>query len=79
MRLDFGEETRLASMEMEGHPTADLVEELERRGTLRIDGDSSGPDADAIKFLVERAGDIPGFWLFVPHVAYATGVDELPT
>ncbi len=66
-------------MEMEGHPTADLVEELERRGTLRMDGSSAGPNAETIKFLVEGAGEIPGFWLFVPHVAFATGVDELPT
>lgn len=66
-------------MEIEGHPTQDLVEELERRGTVRMDGASSGPQIDALRFLAERLGDVPGIWLFLPGEAFLTGFDEPPT
>jgi hypothetical protein len=65
-------------MEIEGHPTQDLVEELERRGAFRVIGNSSGPDPDAIRFLTQNAGELQGFWLFLPTQAYATGFDEYP-
>jgi hypothetical protein len=65
-------------MEIEGHPTQDLIEELERRGALRLDGSSSGPSPDTIRFVVERAGDVKGFWLFLPLEAFDTGFDQLP-
>lgn len=65
-------------MEIEGHPTQDLIEELERRGGLRLDGRSSGPSPDTIRFVVERAGDVKGFWLFLPLEAFDTGFDQLP-
>jgi hypothetical protein len=65
-------------MEIEGHPTQDLIEELERRGALRIDGGASGPNADALRFLEDRAGDTHGFWLFLPRQTYLTGFDDLP-
>jgi hypothetical protein len=65
-------------MELEGHPTHDLIEELERRGALRLDGSTAGPDPDSVRFLHERAGEIPGSWLFLPTQVYATGFDELP-
>ena len=43
-------------MEIDGHPTQDLVEELERRGGLRAEGSSSGPRIDSLRFLNERTG-----------------------
>lgn len=67
-----------APMEIEGHPTQDLVEELERRGAIRFDGSSAGPDATSVAAVSERAGELPGFWMFLPTQAYATGFDELP-
>lgn len=65
-------------MEIDGHPTQDIIEELERRGAMRVDGTSAGPKTDALRFLTERLGEAPGFWLFLPYEAYLTGVDDLP-
>jgi hypothetical protein len=65
-------------VELEGHPTQDIIEELERRGAVRVDGSSSGPQPDAIRFIVERFGDAGGFWLFLPYQAFMTDVDEIP-
>jgi hypothetical protein len=65
-------------MEIEGHPTQDLVEELERRGALKVNGSGSGPRIDALRFVSERLGDVPGFWLFLPQETFQTGFDELP-
>ena len=66
-------------MEIEGHPTQDLLEELERRGSVRLTGTTKGPDAEALRFLAEGAPDIAGQWLFLPHEAWRTGVDEVPS
>jgi len=65
-------------MEIEGHPTQDIVEELERRGALRADGSSSGPRVDALRFITEKAGEVAGTWVFLPPEAYETGLDEVP-
>ena len=65
-------------MEIEGHPTQDLLEELERRGALRAAGSSAGPREDAIRFVTERLRDAEGFWLFIPPQAFMTGLDEPP-
>jgi hypothetical protein len=65
-------------MEIEGHPTHDLIEELERRGAVRLAGTTAGPDAEALRFLSENAGDLTGQWLFVAPRAYETGFDEAP-
>lgn len=65
-------------MEIEGHPTQDLVEELERRGSVRMEGTSEGPNAEALRFLSEQAEGVGGFWLFLPQQAFQTGFDELP-
>lgn len=63
-------------MEIEGHPTQDLVEELARRGAIELIGGTAGPDPDGLVFLRERLGDARGGWLFVPAQAYDTGFDE---
>jgi hypothetical protein len=65
-------------MEIDGHPTQDLIEELEHRGALRVEGTTSGPNDETLRFLVERSGDAPGFWLFLPHETFLTGFDEPP-
>ena len=65
-------------MEIEGHPTQDLIEELERRGGLRIAGTIAGPHADALGLLGERGGVQKGFWMFLPQRTFLTGVDEIP-
>jgi hypothetical protein len=65
-------------MEIEGHPTQDLIEELERRGAVRVDGGPAGPSVEAVRFLSERLGDVTGFWMFLPPNTFLTGVDEPP-
>ncbi|HYI44692.1 MAG TPA: hypothetical protein VE174_04430 [Actinomycetota bacterium] len=65
-------------MEIEGHPTQDLVEELENRGALQAAGTSAGPRLDALRFISEKAGDVAGVWIFLPRDAYLTGLDEVP-
>ena len=65
-------------MEIDGHPTTDIIDELERRGAVRMNGTSTGPDPDALRFLGERFQDAPGFWVFLPLEAFNTGIDELP-
>ncbi len=66
-------------MEIDGHPTQDIVEELERRGAVRLHGSSSGPSIDALRFLTQRVDDMEGFWLFVPAETFETGFDEPPS
>lgn len=63
-------------MEIEGHPTQDILEELERRGAIRIVGSSGGPPAETTTFLTERFGDVDGLWIFVPRETFMTGLDD---
>ncbi|MPZ70464.1 MAG: hypothetical protein GEU71_13200 [Actinobacteria bacterium] len=66
-------------MEIEGHPTQDLIEELERRGARRVPGGSAGPDAEALAFIApDGEPHAGGFWLFLPEQTFMTGMDELP-
>ena len=66
-------------MEIEGHPTQDLIEELERRGARRVPGSSGGPDAEALAFITpDGETRATGFWLFLPEQTFMTGMDELP-
>lgn len=60
-------------MELEGHPTHDLVEELTRRGATATPGSRIGPDEPLRDRSSER-----GLWLFVPRTAYETEIDEVP-
>jgi hypothetical protein len=62
-------------MEIEGHPTQDIVDELTRRGAQQLPGASSGPNVDSLRFLNE-VGERGGFWLFLPAEAFMTGVDD---
>jgi len=63
-------------MEMDGHPTHDLVAELENRGARAYPGTASGPDPEHLKLEERRASGEIGLWLFLPAGAYNTGFDE---
>lgn len=66
-------------MEIDGHPTQDIIEELEQRGAVRMHGSSAGPRVDTLRFLTEQnPQEVPGIWLFLPGEAFQTGVDEPP-
>jgi hypothetical protein len=66
-------------MEIDGHPTQGLVEELERRGAVRVGGTTSGPYAEAVRFVQERVtSEQKGFWMFLPQETFFTGMDEIP-
>jgi len=62
-------------MELEGHPTQDLLEELEKRGCVRAPGTGAGPELDR-----SASGRTElGLWLFIPPEAFDTEIDEKPT
>jgi hypothetical protein len=64
-------------MEIDGHPTQDLVEELEERGALRVEGSSSGPRIDELHRLsIDLGSEQTGFWMFLPAATFLTGFDE---
>lgn len=63
-------------MELEGHPTQDIVDELRRRGALEYEGTAGGPNAEQLRFAQHGRPDEPGSWLFLPSTAYETGLDE---
>jgi hypothetical protein len=60
-------------MEIDGHPTQDIVEELERRGAVSFKGNTLGPQLDLPEDSVTL---VPGIWLFLPPKAYETEIDE---
>jgi hypothetical protein len=70
--------TYTSHMEIEGHPTQDLIEELERRGAIRVPGSTAGPNIETLELLHQRVGDSPGSWLFLTNEAYDTGFDTPP-
>ena len=63
-------------MELDGHPTHDLVEELERRGARPYPGTSTGPAPKHLKLETRRGTSERGLWLFLPPETYDTGFDE---
>lgn len=63
-------------MEVSGHPTQDLVEELVRRGAAAVPGAASGPDPDAL--AASSLSGEGGFWLYLPGRVYETEIDEGP-
>ena len=62
-------------MEIEGHPTQDLVDELVRRGAETIPGNDSGPERAAAAGRVSPQG---GFWIYVSSEVYDSEIDEGP-
>lgn len=66
-------------MEIDGHPTQDMIEELEQRGAVKMHGSSAGPRVDSLRFLTEQTREeVPGLWLFLPGEVFQTGLDETP-
>ncbi len=66
-------------MEIDGHPTQDMIEELEQRGAIRMHGTTGGPREDTVRFLTEQnPEERAGIWLFLPEEAFQTGLDEPP-
>lgn len=66
-------------MEINGHPTQDILEELEQRGAVRMRGTTAGPRIDTLRFLTEQnPTEVDGLWLFLPRQAFDTGLDEPP-
>lgn len=63
-------------MELDGHPTHDLVEELKRRGARPYPGTSAGPAPEHLQLEARRASSQEGLWLFLPPDAFNTGFDE---
>ena len=61
-------------MEIEGHPTVDLIAELEARGATRLPGTAAGPEPSTPPGTPDEAG----FWLFLPGRVFATGLDDVP-
>ena len=59
-------------MELSGHPSQDLIDELIDRGAVPVDGDRAGPTADGLAKLPA----VRGGWLFVPDEVWDTGVDD---
>ena len=63
-------------MEVDGHPTQDLVEELERRGARRYPGTAAGPDPAHLRLEERRGSGDVGLWLYLPPEAYNTEIDD---
>lgn len=64
-------------MELDGHPTQDIVEELQRRGAAVYPGTTSGPDTQSLE-LARKQLQEDGLWLFLPPTVYETEIDEPP-
>lgn len=62
-------------MEIDGHPTQDLVDELVRRGGVTVPGAASGPDSQAVAGRISGNG---GIWLYLSAEVYDTEIDEGP-
>ena len=66
-------------MEIDGHPTQDIIEELEQRGAIKMHGTSAGPRVDTLRFLSEQnPQEVEGLWMFLPGEVFQTGLDEAP-
>jgi hypothetical protein len=65
-------------MELDGHPTHDLVGELEARGASLYQGTGAGPDPWALELQPPLDPFQRGLWLYLPPEVYNTGFDEPP-
>jgi hypothetical protein len=65
-------------MELDGHPTNDIIEELTRRGGVIYSGNDTGPDPKALEMARRRGKFEPGIWIYLPDEAFDTGFDEPP-
>lgn len=67
-------------MELEGHPTQDMVDELQRRGARLFSGGEGGPSATATPAdgAAEREARSGALWLFLPAETFDTQIDDPP-
>ncbi|HMC08454.1 MAG TPA: hypothetical protein VKL22_03950 [Actinomycetota bacterium] len=65
-------------MELDGHPTHDLVGELQTRGAYLYPGTGAGPDSRYQDLQPPPDPDERGLWLYLPPEVYDTGFDEPP-
>jgi hypothetical protein len=65
-------------MELDGHPTHDLVGELQARGASLYQGTGAGPHLLTMELQPPLDPDERGLWLYLPPVVYDTGFDEPP-
>lgn len=65
-------------MELDGHPTADLVGELQQRGGYLYQGTGRGPDPRLQELQPLPDPDELGLWLYLPPQVYNTGFDDPP-
>mgnify|MGYP001548249028 CR=1 FL=1 len=63
-------------MELDGHPTHDLVDELENRGAALYEGTGAGPDPRSLALQPPLNPSERGLWLYLPPETYNTGFDE---
>lgn len=63
-------------MELDGHPTHDLVGELLARGGHLYQGTARGPDPRRQDLQPALDPNEVGLWLYLPPGAYNTGFDE---
>jgi hypothetical protein len=63
-------------MELDGHPTHDLVGELQVRGASVFPGTGTGPDPRPTGQPPALDPQQRGIWLFLPPEVYNTGFDE---
>ena len=66
-------------MELDGHPTHDLVGELQTRGAFLYPGTGTGPDRRYQDLQPPPDPDERGLWLYLPPEVYDTGFDEPPS
>ena len=64
-------------MELEGHPTGDIVDELRKRGANVYPGDHTGPDPASMQIAQRHAEPQQGVWIFLPDAAYDTDIDDI--
>ncbi len=59
-------------MELSGHPTQDLIEELVARGAVAVAGGREGPAPGTQGLLPDGEGG----WLWLPDGVFDTGLDD---
>ena len=63
-------------MELDGHPTHDLVDELQVRGAILYPGTGAGPNRRYQEMQPPADPDERALWLYLPPEVYDTGFDE---
>lgn len=65
-------------MELDGHPTQDIINELQRRGCTLYPGTDLGPDQNEVDKIGRSTSSRKIYWMLIPSEAFETGLDEDP-